>query len=238
MPPNKVGLSEVKRFYDSIRDKNDIKGMLESNPQNLLLVRLGMGCSLQSLSSILGTSYVNISEIERGKRKAISKSLMSRIILNANPLPSFEDIKNNYEKITSLSAGGQRQAAKRSQKASFTESEMHLIRKLEQLDVKFSSHKTLKTSIGPVNVDFVIRTKSKTIIIELTDSMRRQKLESLSYRALKIKKALENVLLVAVLPDSLTEALERRLEDFDIVLRFSDIGNLEKSLQLAPHAAV
>ena len=238
MPPNKVGLSELKRFYDSVRDKSDIKGMLESNPQNLLLVRLGMGCSLQRLSSILGTTYVNISEIERGKRKGISKSLMSRIILNANPLPSFEDIKKNYEKITSLSAGGQRQAAKRSRKASYTESEMHLIRKLEQLDVKFASHKTLKTSIGPVNVDFVIKAKYRTIIIEITDSMRRQKLESMSYRALKIKKALGNVLVVAVLPDSLTEALERRLEDFDIVLRFSDIGDLEKRLQLAPHAAV
>ena len=238
MPPNKIGLSEVKRFYDSIRDRSDIRGMLESNPQNLLLVRLGMGYSLQGLSSILGTSYVNISEIERGKREKISKRLMDRIVLNAGALPGFEDIKKNYERITSLSAGGRRQAAKRSEKAGYTESEMHLVRKLEQLDVEFVSHKTLKTSIGPVNVDFVIKTKSKTVMIEITDSTRKQKLESMSYRALKIKKALGNVLLVAVLPDRLTEALERRLEDFDIVLRFSDIGDLGKRLQLAPHAAV
>ena len=238
MPPNKVGLSEVKRFYDSIRDRSDIKGMLESNPQNLLLVRLGMGCSLHGLSSILGTSYVNISEIERGKRKSISKTLLNRIVMNANPLPSFEEIEKNYEKITSLSTGGQRQTAKRAEKASYTESEMRLMRKLELLDIEFASHKTLKTSIGPVNVDFVIKTKPKPIIIEITDSTRRQKLESMSYRALKIKKALGNVLLVAVLRDSLTEALKRRLEDFDIVLRFSDIGDLEKRLQLTPHAAV
>jgi transcriptional regulator with XRE-family HTH domain len=238
MPPNKVGLSEAKRLYDSIRDKSDIRGMLESNPQNLLLVRLGMGCSLQGLSSVLGTSYVNISEIERGKRKAISKRLMDRIVLNSSPLPDFEEIEKNYEKITSLSSGGRRQAAKRSEKASYTESEMRLMRKLEQLDVEFVSHKTLNTSIGPVNVDFVIKTKSKTVMIEITDSTRKQKLESMSYRALKIKKALGNVLLVAVLPDRLTEALERRLEDFDIVLRFSDIGDLGKRLQLAPHAAV
>ena len=238
MPPNKVGLSEVKRFYDSIRDKNDIKGMLESNPQNLLLVRLGMGRSLQSLSSILGTSYVNISEIERGKRKTISRSLLDRIVLNADPLPSFEEIKKNYIKITSLSSGGQRQAVKRAEKASFTESEMRLMEKLEQLDIKFASHKTLKTSIGPVNVDFVVKTKPNPIIIEITASTRRQKLESMSYRALKIKNILKNAMLVAILPDSLTEALERRLEDFDIVLRFSDIGNLEKTLQLTPHAAV
>jgi transcriptional regulator with XRE-family HTH domain len=238
MPPNKVGLSEVKRFYDSIRDKSDIKGMLESNPQNLLLVRLGMGYSLQGLSSILGTSYVNISEIERGKRKTISRSLLDRIILNAGPLPSFEEIKKNYIKITSLSAGGQRQAVKRAEKASFTESEMHLMEKLEQLDIKFTSHKTLETSIGPVNVDFIVKTKPNPIIIEITASTRRQKLESMSYRALKIKNTLKNALLVAVLPDSLTEALKRRLEDFDVVLRFSDIGNLEKTLQLVPHAAV
>jgi len=238
MPPNKVGLSEVKRFYDSIQDKSDIKGMLESNPQNLLLVRLGMGYSLQGLSSILGTSYVNISEIERGKRKAISRSLLDRIVLNADPLPSFEEIKKNYVKITSLSAGGQRQSAKRAEKASFTESEMHLMGKLENLDIKFAYHKTLKTSIGPVNVDFVLKTKPNPIIIEITASTRRQKLESMSYKALKIKNTLKNALMVAILPDSLTESLKRRLEDFDIVLRFSDIGNLEKTLQLTPHAAV
>src|SRR4030067_2173861 len=113
MPPNKVGLSEVKRLYESIRDKNDIKTMLESNPQNLFLIRLGMGCNLHKFSSLVGTSYVNISEIERGKRKSISKSLMERILSQAKPISSFEAIKSNYNTITSLSSGGQRQQRKR-----------------------------------------------------------------------------------------------------------------------------
>ena len=238
MPPNKVGLSEVKRLYDLVRDKSNTKEILESHPQNLLLIRLGMGCSLHKFSSLVGTSYVNISEIERGKRKSISKPLMERIISQAKPIPGFEEIEKNYQIITSLSSGGQRQAVKRAEKAEYTESESILMGKLKQIGVKFLLHQTIETSIGPVNVDFVIKTKSKTVIIEITDSTRRQRLESLSYRALKIKNTIKDVQLVAILPDSLTGALEKRLEDFDIVLRFSNIGNLEKTLQLTPHAAV
>ena len=238
MPPSKVGLSKLKRFYRSIQDKNDIQGMLGLNPQNLLLVRLGMGQSLHGYATIVETSYVNISEIERGKRKSISKPLMRRILSKSRPLPIFEEIEANYKKITSLSKGGQKQAMKRAEKADFTESEKLLSKKMKHIGVRFQSHQTLITSIGPVNVDFIVESKPKDIVIEISDTTRRQKLESMSYRALKIKQTYNNYKLVVILPDALTLVLKKRLEDFDVILKFSDIGNLEKKLQLAPQAAV
>ncbi len=237
MPPIKVGLSELKRMYNSIPDKNDINLMLESNIQNLLLIRIGMGLSLREFSSILETSYVNVSEIERGKRKSISKPLMKRLIRKARPLPGFKEIERNYDRICSLSNGGQKQAMKRAEKASYTLSENILMKKLTKTGASFLSHQTINTSIGPVNVDFIIKTKGHDIIIEISDTVRRQKLESMSYRAYKIKKVID-CLMIAILPDNLTEALKKRLEDFDIILRFSDIEELDKTLQLTPQAAV
>jgi len=238
MPPNKVGLTELRKMYDFIPEKTDIKKILELNPQNLLLIRLGMGCSLHMFAALLKTSYVNISEIERGKRKSISSPLMSRIISKTNGLPFFEKIEENYKKITILSLGGQKQAIKRAEKADFTKSEKQLADKLLQLGVDFASHQTITTSIGPVNVDFIIKTCRENIVIEITESTRRQKLESMSYRALKIKQSVKNILLVSILPDHITEPLKKRLEDFDLILKFSDIGDLEKKLQLIPKAAV
>jgi hypothetical protein len=238
MPPNKVGLSEVRKMYGLIPDRSNLKQILQSNPQNLFLIRLGMGFSLYKFSSMVGTSYVNISEIERGKRKSISKPLMERILHTAKPLASLENIEESYIRITSLSHGGQTQAVKRAEKAEFTESERMLMEKLEEIGVKFYPHKTIATSIGPVNVDFLVKTRTGDIVIEITKSTRRQKLESMSYRAMKLKNTLSDTLLVAILPDRITNALERRLEDFDIVLKFSDIRSLEKMLQLAPQAAV
>ena len=234
MPPSKVGLSELRKMYYLIPDKADIQKILELNPQNLLLIRLGMGYSLHMFSSLLGTSYVNISEIERGKRKSISPPLLEKISSKTNKLPRFEQIEENYSKITALSLGGQRQAMKMAEKASFTKSERLLADKLMELNVNFASHQTITTSMGPVNVDFVIKTKFGDIVIEITESVRRQKLESMSYRALKIKQSLKNILLVSILPDHLTESLKKRLEDFDVVLRFSDIGGLERKLQIIP----
>ena len=76
MPPNKVGLSVLRKMYDFIPNKTDIEEILKLNPQNFLLIRLGMSCSLHMFASLLETSYVNISEIERGKRKSISNRLM------------------------------------------------------------------------------------------------------------------------------------------------------------------
>jgi transcriptional regulator with XRE-family HTH domain len=237
MPPNKIGLSEVKRLYDLIQDRSDIRQILESDPRNLLLLRLGMGYSLHKFSSLVGTSYVNISEIERGKRKSINPLIKANILSKTKSLPSFEQIEKNYNEITLLSGGGQKQAMKRAEKAAFTESERKLYEKLKQIRTKFLSHHTIKTSIGPVNVDFVIKHEPKDIIIEISDTVRRQKLESMAYRSIKIKNVTD-ALLVAIVPDRLTNALERRLEDFDVVLRFSDIERLEKKLHLTPQAAV
>ena len=50
----------------------------------------------------------------------------------------------------------------------------------------------------------------------------------MSYRAFKIKSLEKDYFMIIMLPDTLTPALKKRLEDFDVVLKFSDIGKLDK----------
>ncbi len=219
MPPNKVGLSEIKTMYSRIKDKIDIKQILQQDPRNLLLIRLGMGYSLMRFQDIVGTSYANISEIERGKRKSITPPLLNKIINSVDHLPSIDKIMENYKKITELSKGGQTQAVKRAEKADLTPEEKLIQDRLKKNKIEFQLHKTFITDIGPVNVDFYLPIHK--VIIEVTRSERRQKLESMSYRALKLKNRLKDVTLICVIPDKLTKNLKKRLDDFDYVFGLS-----------------
>lgn len=235
MPPTKSGLRYLKEIYPDNRNVSTLN-LLEKNPRTLTLIRLDVGKSLKEFGELVGLSYAAISETERGKRKTVNKKVTKWVKKNIRKLEPFEIIEKNYEKITKLSLGGQRQAIKRAEKAKLTSQEKKILSLIRQLKLKVEIHKTFYTSIGPVNVDFFIRINEEKIIIEVTESRRRQKLESLNLRAIKLKNNINNLIIIAIVPNNLTYNLKRRLEDFDIIFEMKDLKNLRGFL--APHAAV
>ena len=224
MAPIKSGLIEIRKMYKEVINKN-IEKILEQNPRSLILFRLGLGLSLVDFGKEFGFSYATISQIERGKTKKINKKLLSKLLMKINRLPSLEKIVDNYGKISQLSRGGQNQGIRRAERAELTKEEKRILGVLINHGIKPEIHKTVMTHVGPVNVDLRFVKDDISFIVEITRSERRQKLESMDFRAIKIKEGFKNIKLVAVVPKNLSNVLKRRLEDFDYVIELDKFND-------------
>jgi transcriptional regulator with XRE-family HTH domain len=231
MAPSKIGLMKLEKMYNEAKNKG-IKNFLSEDPKKLILLRLGKGYSLKKLGKEIGFSYVTISEIERGKRKTINKKLLQRVTKKFKTMPSFENIVENYKNITEISKGGQIQAMKRAEKAELTKEEKEVFERLKNVKIEIKPHKTFQTSIGPVNVDFMI---NSNIIVEVTKSKRRQKLESLDLRAIKLKQKIDGLKTVVIVPNGLSKTLKQRLEDFDYIFEMRQLDNFIDVLNSQHH---
>jgi transcriptional regulator with XRE-family HTH domain len=236
MAPIGSGLIEIQRMYEESTGKTT-EETLKQNPRSLILFRLGLGFSLVEFGKRFGFSYVTISQIERGKTKKINKELFSKLIQDIKELPSLEKIIENYKKISQLSRGGQSQALKRAEMAELTEEEKKVLATLTEQGINPEVHKTVMTRICPMNVDLSFMKGNTTFILEATRSQRRQKIESMDFRAIKIKESLKNIKMVAIVSKGLSQVLRRRLEDFDYIIELDNFKEFIHRL-LTPHAAV
>ena len=232
----KTTFEELEKLLETFnQDNSNLIGMLRKNPRLGLLIRLNTGMPLTKFGEMIGSKPETLSQNEIGKTKTMSKPLAEKLIkafANSSGL-NEQKIKETFLKFKELSNGGQKQAFSRAEKSKATKQESNLMDILTTLKIPFNKNKTIKTSIGLVNVDFEINVKDNPIFIETTVDLENKKMESMDLRAVKVKQTIKNSEMVAVIPDKSPANKINRLEDFDLVVKESEFKKFANGL-LAP----
>lgn len=181
-------------LYQQVKKKTNnfseiLPEVISSNPQYIRVFRMLCNKGLEEMGKSLGKTHATIAQYERGAIKSIpiqEAKKFSELIKDGLPNEkSFEIAIENFKKFNQLSSGGYLQAFKRAEKAELTVQENKIKRILEKNNKNFEIHKTLNTSIGPLNFDFWF--PKEKIVIECTESQSKHKAECLGFRIIKLK---------------------------------------------------
>jgi len=99
---------------------------------------------------------------------------------------------------------------------------------LKNKSKKIEVHKTMETSIGPLNFDFWL--PENKMVIECTESVSKHKAESLGFRIIKLKDRI-NCKTIVIIPKNVSNGVIRRLIDYDHIIFSSEIAKLENIIE-------
>lgn len=237
MPKVKMNEEQFLKIFKEVEKATDIfknirADIFENDPTRIRVFRMLTGLGLEKFAKRFGKNYNTISQYEIGEIKRIRKKeaeRIARILLEILPHnPSKELALENFRKMKEIANGGATQAFSRAEKASLTASEKNIRDVIEKSGRKFEVHKTLQTSSGPFNFDFLVDEK---FLIECTASDSIQKAEALGFRALKLKESFPHLKKIVIVPEKISNGVKRRLSDFDKIIFLNKLEELETVLE-------
>ncbi len=237
MPKTKISDKEFQNLYTEVQKKTKnfselTSELISKNPQYMKVFRMICGKSLTEMGNLINKTHATIAQYERHAIKSIPLKEAEKIVQAIkDELPqdkSLDQGLRNVQKFRELSNGGYVQAFKRAEKAELTEQEKAIKKILEKIGSHYETHKTMETSIGPLNFDFWV-SGNKTII-ECTESISKHKAESLGFRIIKLKDKMK-CKSVAVVPKNVSNGVIRRLSDYDHIVFSSDLSKLENIIK-------
>ena len=228
---------EFQKLYREVQRKTKnfselTSEIISDNPQYTKVFRMICGKSLTEMGNLLNKTHATIAQYERHAIKSIPLKEAEKIVQAIkDELPqdkSLDQGLKSIQKFRELSTGGYVQAFKRAEKAELTGQEKAIKEILEKLGSRYEAHKTMETSIGPLNFDFWL--PENRIVIECTESTSKHKAESLGFRAIKLKDKIK-CKAIAIIPRNVSNGIIRRLSDYDHIIFSSDLEKLENIIK-------
>lgn len=236
MPKFKMSDKEFENLYKEVSSKTfsfkkiDAE-VLSQNPYYIKVFRMLCGKSLTEIAKDLKKTHATIAQYERKAIKKIPIQEAEKIVAYLKEeLPSEISIESaliNVKKFRQMSHGGYVQAFKRAEKADMTIQEKAIKEVLEKNGIKYEVHKTMETSIGPLNFDFWVQNRT---VIECTESVSKQKADSLGFRIIKLKEKIK-CKSVVIVPKNVSNGVIRRLQDYDHLIFSSELSKLENIIK-------
>ena len=237
MPKFKMSDKEFRQLYKDVFRKTYgfrkiTAEIISQNPHYIKVFRMLCGKSLTEIAKDLKKTHATIAQYERKAIKKIPLIEAEKISeYIREELPSEISLKLaliNVEKFRQMSYGGYLQAFKRAEKAEMTTQEKLIKEILEKNAINHEIHKTMETSIGPLNFDFWL--PEQKMIIECTESVSKHKAESLGFRIIKLKDKIKCIS-IAVVPKNVSNGILRRLPDYDHIIFSSELSKLENIIK-------